>query len=331
MYPEQNIYQLIIRLFAGEASNEEKSSIESWLNQESGNRKLLDDLKEIWLSSGIKNNPDHYDVERAIQKFTQKTSFQKRKAIPENHRLQLVRYAAILLLAFMIPAGYYFGKKSTIEPDTLTTITCAAGDRTSVILPDSSRVVLNSGSRLIFSNNFRNGSRSLYLDGEGYFSVRKDKHNPFHIKTSGIDVEVLGTEFNLKAYSNEESISATLVTGSLKVTGNNRSVVLQPNQKLVFRKENQEMSLVQMPDLLSETGWKDGRLVFRNQSLGELELTLERWFDVEIEFADEQVKSRRFTGILDRESILEVISYFGRSRYVTYQIRDNAVTFYTEH
>ncbi len=97
MYPEQNLYQLIIRLFAGEASNEEKSSIESWLNQESGNRKLLDDLKEIWLSSGIKNNPDHYDVERAIQKFTQKTSFQKRKAIPENHRLQLVRYAAILL------------------------------------------------------------------------------------------------------------------------------------------------------------------------------------------------------------------------------------------
>ncbi len=330
MYSEQDIHQLIIRLFAGEASSDDKCVINEWLARDSANRDLMNDLQDIWLSSGVENNADGFDVEEAIRQFRLKTLRSKKKT-GEYRLYRLMRYAAVLLLAIALPFSYYFGKQADLKSDDTTTITCADGDRTSVILPDSSRVVLNSGSRLIFSNNFRNGSRSLYLDGEGYFSVRKDKHNPFRIKTSGIDVEVLGTEFNLKAYSNEESISATLVTGSLKVTGNNRSVVLQPSQKLVFGKENQEISLVQMTDILSDTGWKDGRLVFRNQSLGELELKLERWFDVEIEFADEQVKSRRFTGILDRESILEVISYFGRSRYVAYQIKDNEVTFSTEH
>jgi transmembrane sensor len=330
MNSEQNIHQLIIRLFAGEASEKEKRNIEAWLNREPENRKLLNDLKEIWLSSGIEHNPDHYDVERAIQKFMQKTSFLKGKAARRNHIYHLARYAAILLLAIMVPASYYFGKKSTVESETLTTITCAPGDKTAIILPDSSRVFLNSGSKLTFNNNFRNGARQVLLDGEAYFSVRKDPRNPFRVKTTVIDVEVLGTEFNLKAYSDEQTVTTTLVTGSLIVTGNNKSTTIKPNQKLVFNKETQKMKLLEIADLSPETEWKNGRLVFRNQSLGDLEHELERWFDVEIEFADEQVKSRRFTGTLERESILEVISYFGRSKYIAYQIKDNVITFYTK-
>ncbi|MGV8091570.1 MAG: FecR family protein [Mangrovibacterium sp.] len=330
MHEEQDIHRIIVRLFAGEAGEEEKQTIHEWLTHNQENRILLKDLQEIWLSAGVENNPDGFDIKRAIRQFRIKTGLSERKKL-EIRLYPLIRYAAVLLFAIALPFSYYFGKKASLKNDDTTTITCASGDRTSIILPDSSKVILNSGSRLTFNNNFKNGSRSLYLDGEGYFSVRKDTHNPFRIKTSGIEVEVLGTEFNLKAYSDEGTISTTLVTGSLKVIGNNRSIILQPNQKLIFRQGSHEMSMAQMTDLLTETGWKDGRLVFRNQSLEELELKLERWFDVEIEFADEQVKSRRFTGILDRESILEVISYFGRSRYVAYKIKDNVVTFYTEH
>jgi len=90
------------------------------------------------------------------------------------------------------------------------------------------------------------------------------------------------------------------------------------------------MKLIEVSDLLPETEWKDGRLVFRNQSLGELEQKLERWFDVEIEFSDELVKARRFTGILEHESILEVVLYFGHSKYVEYRIKDNIITFFTK-
>ncbi|MDP2335804.1 MAG: FecR domain-containing protein [Bacteroidota bacterium] len=331
MQPDQNIHQLIIRLFAGEASDEEKSTIEAWLNRHPENKKLYHELKEIWLSSGIEHNPDRYDVEKAIRQFRQKTRFLTEKTSWRQQGYRLTRYAAILLLAAALPFSYYYGKKSNSSSDSFTTITCALGDKTSIVLPDSSRVFLNSGSKLTFSNNFKNGSRRVSLDGEAYFSVRKDPRNPFRVKTSALDVEVLGTEFNLKAYSCEQTITTTLVTGSLKVTDNHRSIVIKPNQKLVFSKENQKMNLQEIADISPETDWKNGRLVFRNQSLGELEHNLERWFDVEIEFADEQVKSRRFTGTLERESILEVISYFGRSKYVAYNIKDNVITFYTEH
>lgn len=329
MYSEQGIHQLIIRLFSGEADNEDKQKVSEWLEHNPENRILMNDFREIWLGTGIERNPDSYDAEKAIRQFQIKTSNLIGKA-PKQKFYSFVRYAAILLLALALPFSYYYGKKHAPAADTYTTVSCAMGDKTFVILPDSSHVCLNSGSRLSFSNNFKKGVRMVYLDGEAYFSVRKDPDNPFRIKTSGVDVEVLGTEFNLKAYSDEATIAATLVSGSLKVAGNNRTAILKPSQKLVFSKESQEMEILNIPDLSPETEWKDGRLVFRNQSLGELKQKLERWFDVEIRFADEQVKSRRFTGTLERESILEVISYFDLSNYVAYRIQNNVITFYTE-
>lgn len=321
---------MIIRLFSGEASREEKKNIENWLNQEPENRKLLNDLREIWLTAGIEQNADHYEVERAVGQFRQKIRFTGQKAVLPQRIPRLIRYAAVLLLLIALPLSYYYGKKSTPLSGSFTTISCAQGDKTAIVLPDSSQVILNSGSRLTFNNNFQNGPRQVFLDGEAYFSVQKRTQNPFRVKTSDIEVEVLGTKFNLKAYSDEETITTTLVTGCLKVTQGDNSTLINPNQKLVYNKKSGNTDLSKINDLAPETEWKDGRLVFRNQSLEELEHKLERWFDVEIEFADEQVKSRRFTGTLERESILEVISYFGRSKYVAYQIKDNKITFYTE-
>ncbi len=317
-------------MFSGEASREEKKNIENWLNQEPENRKLLNDLREIWLTAGIEQNADHYEVERAVGQFRQKIRFTGQKAVLPQRIPRLIRYAAVLLLLIALPLSYYYGKKSTPLSGSFTTISCAQGDKTAIVLPDSSQVILNSGSRLTFNNNFQNGPRQVFLDGEAYFSVQKRTQNPFRVKTSDIEVEVLGTKFNLKAYSDEETITTTLVTGCLKVTQGDNSTLINPNQKLVYNKKSGNTDLSKINDLAPETEWKDGRLVFRNQSLEELEHKLERWFDVEIEFADEQVKSRRFTGTLERESILEVISYFGRSKYVAYQIKDNKITFYTE-
>lgn len=330
MNPDQNIHQLIVRLFAGEGSDEEKSAIESWLNQDTENQKLLDNLKEIWLSSGLEHNPDRYDIEEAIRQFQKKTHFHIKKTSRRRQIYRFVRYAAILVLAAALPASYYYGKKSVFPSDTVTTITCPHGDKTSIILPDSSLVFLNSGSRITFNNNFQNGSRQVYLEGEAFFTVHKDPKNPFHVKTTDLVVEVLGTEFNLKAYPNEKTISTTLVKGCLKVIANHNSIKIKPNQKLIYNKRNQEIKLKEVCDLAPETEWKNGRLVFRNKSLEELGEELERWFDVVIKFDDEQVKTRRFTGTLEHESILEAISYFGRSKYVTYKIKDNVITFFSK-
>lgn len=330
MHTEHQVHELIVRIFTEEANAEERQIVSGWLAEKAENQILFNELKDIWLSSGIEFNPDHYEVEKAIQKFLKQTSRLNDKGVREKRFYQIARYAAILALVLMIPAAFYLGTKSTGPADTLTTVTCALGDKTSIVLPDSSRVFLNSGSKLTFSNNFKNGSRQLTLNGEAYFSVRKDPRNPFYVHTSAMDIEVLGTEFNLKAYDNEPVTSTTLVKGSLKVTGNNETTIIKPSQKLVFDKVRKQTAVEELVDMSPETEWKDGRLVFRNQSLAEMEHALERWFDVEVEFADDEVKNRRFTGTVEHESILEVISYFERSKYVACRIKDNTIIFSTK-
>ena len=329
MGENNNIHLKIIRLFTGEANPDEKREVGGWLNQSEGNRKLFKDLQEIWLATGVSGNSDSYDIEKAIRKFNDRINPTAKKG--KSFRLsEILKYAAIVILLLSLPIFYFLGKNEVLVDDSFTTITCVFGDKSTVTLPDGSRAWLNSGSKLTFNNNFQSGYRKVYLEGEAYFSVKKDEKIPFKVKASDIEIEVLGTEFNLKAYPDESTISTTLAEGSVEIKSNFQKTVMKPNQKVVFNRADNKMTLYNLKDISPETEWKDGRLVFRNESLEELELKLERWFDVDIVFADQEVKKRRFTGILERESILEVVSYFNYSEYVGYKIKDNEITFYSK-
>ncbi|MCY1721801.1 DUF4974 domain-containing protein [Prolixibacteraceae bacterium Z1-6] len=329
MNSEDQIHLLIIRLFTGEANSDEKQFIRSWLNQSTENRKFFNDLKEIWLSSGVKDNADKYNLEHAITLFSNKVAKAKKGTVRKLFVSRILKYAAVAVLLLALPFMYYLGNQNAAVQDSYTTITCALGDKTNMILPDSTKVCLNSGSTLRFNNNFKKGVRQVYLDGEAYFSVTKDAENPFRIETSEIKVEVLGTEFNMKAYSDEKEVATTLVEGSVKIRSQSQETVIKPGQKLVYSVDSKKMALYELADLSPETEWKDGRLVFRNESLGDLELKLERWFDVDIVLADEAVKNRKYTGTLERESILEVMSYFSLARSVDYKLDGNKITFFT--
>lgn len=331
MIKEEKIHELLVRLLAGEATTEEKSIINNWLNQHPDNKKLFTDLREIWLTTGVTTNADEYKVDEAIRQFLFKTRFLTANSHRTFSLSRFLQYAAIFLLALAIPFSWWYARQTAPADESFTTIVCPFGDKSHVILPDSSQVWLNSGSKLTFNNNFTSGSRSLFLEGEAYFMVTKDESNPFVVTTPTLAVEVLGTEFNLKAYPDEDFSAVTLVTGSLMVKNKVHSAMVVPGQRLLYETESHAVTVENLSDLAPETEWINGRLVFRNQSLGELELKLERWFDVEIEFADDMVKARRFSGTLERESILEVISYFGLSQYVDYSISGNTITFYSEN
>ena len=330
MGSEKNIHELIVRFFAGETSPEEKKKINLWLEKSQENETLFNDLKEVWLSAGNKLDNDEYNVNEAIQNFLSKIKKDKVKEYKFHRFNHILRYAAMFLLILAIPATWWWAKKAPADSENFTTVLSAYGDRSTIFLPDSSKVCLNSGSKITFNNRFDNGARRLFLEGEAYFSVKKDTDNPFIVNTNDVNVKVLGTEFNLKAYPDEETISVTLVSGSLQVTNSEETAMVIPWQKLLYEKENHSLTIENLTDLAPETEWTNGRLVFRNESLEELERKLERWFDVEIEFADEIVRSRRFSATLERESILEVISYFGNSQYVDYKIEGNIITFLSE-
>lgn len=324
MGTDENIQLLIIRLFSGEADAAEKKTILDWFDKSAENKMLYNDLKEIWLSAGVQGNADHYHLEDAILKFRKQINVSEQQQKYKFSLVTLLKYAAIVILILGLPVSFYLGTRNLSNQST-TTISCAFGDKSTIILPDSSKVWLNSGSKLTFNSDFKHEGRNVILEGEAYFSVSKDKRNPFRVKTTDIDIEVLGTEFNLKAYPDENFVSATLVEGSLAISGKNQNVLIKPDQKLVFDKATNRMTVKKLTDTYSDTDWKEGRLIFRNESLEELQPKLERWFDVDIVFEDETVKHRRFTGVLVRESILEVVSYFDLSNYVTCRIQGNKI------
>lgn len=327
---DHNIHELIVRMFSGEASPEDKKKIEAWLRKSQDNRDFFNDLEAIW--SGTEENTDEsYYVDEAIRKFIERTRSSNEKNKNKSLVKSILRYAAIFVFILAIPFTWLLVRNSVPVTDSTTTVMCEHGDKTSIILPDNSKVWLNSGSQITFSNNFEKGSRSVFLEGEAYFDVMKNPDNPFFVNTPGMNVKVLGTQFNLKAYPDEETVSVTLVAGSLQVSNSEETAMVTPGQKLLYEKANHSLTIDNLTDLASETEWTNGRLVFRNESLEELELKLERWFDVEIEFADETVRTRRFSATLERESILEVISCFGNSQYVDYQVKGNVITFMSEN
>lgn len=330
MNPEFNIHKTIIDVFAGNASEEQKKFVQTWINESGENEKLYNDLKNIWEYTGTENMQESYEVEAAIHRFRER--IQEEKSGGFRSFQKLYKYAAVFFVLIAIPAIIWLvGKQQENENRTFTTVFSAYGDKTEVMLPDSSLVWLNSGSQLTFSNNFESDTRNVFLAGEAFFNVRKDPGKPFVVKAQGVDIEVLGTEFNLKAYPDEADVAVTLVEGSVQVSHLNQEKMIKPGQKLLLNKETDDINIFNPEDLAPDVEWIKGRLVFHNQSLADLELTLERWFDVEIEFKDEMVKTRRFSGTLERESILEVISYFGVSQYVDYTIQGNVITFFSEN
>jgi ferric-dicitrate binding protein FerR (iron transport regulator) len=322
---------LIIRLFSDEANPDEKKKIAEWLNQSSENTKLYTDLREIWLASGIQSNADNYHLEDVIHNFREQ--IRRRKYQDENqiNLRQFLKYAAIFVLILAFSFSYYRVNLNNNSAFSSTTISCDFGDKSNIILPDGSIVWLNSGSKLTFNADFKSEGRNVFLEGEAFFSVSKNKFHPFRVRTADVDIEVLGTKFNVKAYPEEKLVSTTLVEGSLKISGQNQTTGISPNQKVVFSKESKKMALLEMTDTNLDTEWKEGRFVFRNESLEELAPKLQRWFDVDIIFADERVKQRRFTGVLKHESILEVISYFDLSNFVECRIKGNKIIIKSEN
>jgi ferric-dicitrate binding protein FerR (iron transport regulator) len=200
---------LIIRLFSDEANPDEKKKIAEWLNQSSENTKLYTDLREIWLASGIQSNADNYHLEDVIHNFREQ--IRRRKYQDENqiNLRQFLKYAAIFVLILAFSFSYYRVNLNNNSAFSSTTISCDFGDKSNIILPDGSIVWLNSGSKLTFNADFKSEGRNVFLEGEAFFSVSKNKFHPFRVRTADVDIEVLGTKFNVKAYPEEKLVSTT--------------------------------------------------------------------------------------------------------------------------
>ncbi|MEN1786112.1 MAG: FecR domain-containing protein, partial [Bacteroidota bacterium] len=219
------------------------------------------------------------------------------------------------------------------EKLTYNTLNIPYGKRFDIVLSDGTTVFLNSGSSLKYPVNFIAGQdRQVYLDGEAFFEVTEDKKHPFIVDAQEINVEVLGTKFNVSSYQNDTRIDVVLVEGSVsmdskeKNASTNSLVVLEPGFNGSFNKKQKVISTEKVNTSLY-TSWRTGIMTFRDQPFREIVRKLERVYDVSILIENSSIANERFNASIetDIESIADVLGYFNKLYEIEYEITEDGI------
>lgn len=234
------------------------------------------------------------------------------------------RAAAILILPTLALSGYMYYeldhlKKQPIEQIELQT---AYGVVSRVVLSDGTEVMLNSGSKLTYPERFVGGKRQVHLSGEAYFKVESDPDNRFEVLTSeGVTVSAYGTEFNVKSYDDDDEIEATLTRGKVEVeySGSDINQDLNPGEQAVFNKDMKNIKLYTV-NLLTETSWKDGKIIFRRTPMEDVAKKLSRHFNVDIILKGEKVYDYAYSATFTTETLSEILSLLEKTAPIKCEI-----------
>ncbi|MDR2131211.1 MAG: FecR domain-containing protein [Odoribacteraceae bacterium] len=199
------------------------------------------------------------------------------------------------------------------------------GGEYKIVLPDGSRVWLNSESTLLYPRRFAGEERRVHLSGEAYFEVQPDAGKPFIVTVGGCDVRVLGTTFNVAHYTGDRSIVTTLVSGSVEMDAGGENKRLQPGQQCVYDPGVRSMLLREV-DVTRYISWTNGLFIFDGISIEELARQISRWYDVEVRFTDDDVRFASFTGAMERyKPVSYIIRLLNETNTVTCYLEDNRV------
>jgi len=326
---------LITRFLEYKLDEDEFIALTNWIDESYENRKLFDQYNEVWQLGGVAFNEGLYHTDAGWNSLHQKiTGHHDFK----NNKIRLIRtdqliiwrvvsVAALLVAGLFI--GLFFNKKIIVPASQIVTIQSPRGEKTRVILADSTVVWLNSESQLTYSNDFDGKIRLVTLSGEGYFDVKKDVSRPFIVRTLTTDIKVYGTRFNVCSYPDEQLTEATLEEGKIAVfiTERSKPVAVNPGQRMIFDKESGNISIEEV-DTKLYTSWKDNKLRFDDAVFADVVKKLERWYDVKIILDKDLKYTERYTMCIKTESLREVLNRLKLTTPMYYKIEEEKVFIY---
>ena len=376
---EEMYWVLLAKKLCGEATTQEIEHLQelSSTNPEWGN--IEENMQEFWksepLTTGslqncndayllhinrLKEKSPEFEITGLLSKTTNRFVLEPAKKpfyIRWTSYAIAVSFVGALFFIFTLVEknnSYSLTSSETIltEPiSELNEISISHGSRSKIKLPDGSQVWINSGSKLTYGNSFNGDSREVHLDGEAYFDVVKDTKRPFIVHTSGIDIKVLGTVFNVKAYKAEPIIEATLLHGSIEVTKKYQQdaskIILKPHEKLVYNMFSVTDIRDQRADIkpvlnassviikplkrniadsnIVETAWVYNKLIFEDEKFVDVALKMERWYDLKISIENEMVKNYRISGSFVNETAEEALRGLQLMMPFNYSFKNNEI------
>ncbi|RFS21962.1 FecR family protein [Chitinophaga silvatica] len=219
----------------------------------------------------------------------------------------------------------YDATRKTGDAVVFNTLTTPRGGEYQLVLPDGSMVWLNAASSLRFPTRFTGNERTVYLTGEAYFEVAAEATQPFKVQLeNGAKIAVLGTSFNIMAYSDEKEINTTLVTGKVKVsTAKGNSVLLTPAQQAVLQRSNSELA-VTPADIDKTIAWKSGLFEFDDDDISLVMRQLARWYDVDVKFTG-PIPDKHYTGSIRKQSTLSQTLRILKTAGIQYKIEGKQI------
>lgn len=238
---------------------------------------------------------------------------------PEKEQMVLNNEDTMLMESGAIA---YHAKEEVQQELIYHTIEVPSGTTYKIVLNDGSTVQLNAQSSLTYPVSFALDAREVSLEGEAFFEVKKDGR-PFTVSVQGKEVRVLGTSFNVEAYT-QGQVKTCLVSGSVQMVDEfENKVLLKPGEMAHCAEDGIKIEQADKSQVLA---WREGNFSFQQEKLGEIMQQLARWYDVEVSYAEEGLKELVFTGTVQRsEPIEKIMSYFARTNNVDFSFRDNTI------
>ncbi len=329
MDKEQQIDIKLIRYLSGTANPAEKKEVLAWVKQSDRNKYEFERLKAFWkLETEDQKLIHHEELKAKIWNAYNRGHQNKFKRWGGNKAW----YRVAAAISFLLVASIIFVNRASIfsaskpTPVTLLSKENPRGQKSQFQLPDGSKVWLNAESKISFPEIFSDTARLVTLEGEAFFDVKKDPLKPFIVKIGDLNVKVLGTSFDVKAYLGDEKFHVAVVTGKVKVsTPDGITTDLLPNQATFY--DTQSGSMAKTVDFDQELllGWKEKVLKFKDTDYEEVFRRLSNWYDVEFIFPEGMKLEGEYSARFKDQSLANVLLGMEHSTGLKYKIKDKVV------
>jgi ferric-dicitrate binding protein FerR (iron transport regulator) len=358
METPERIWFLLSRSLSGDATEQDKEELNNLLQQQPELMQQYDMLHQLWsVHTPANEEPAAGDkISRILQLAAAETG-DKQAASPVI-RMSIWRklsWAASVVIV-LAACAWLIVDWNKLHALAVNEVVAPKGSKTRTILPDGSTVWLNAGSRIVYAN-FNGPVREITLEGEAYFDVvtvtsaTTHQKKPFIVHAGSIDINVLGTAFNVKSYPEEKIIETTLIRGLVQITrkGDTKGapVYLHPNEKIVLPVSSPDAGTASTPAVTTqnqpalqqivhidstikenehiETAWVYNRLEFRGDNFEQLALKLERWYNIKIYFEDDAARQLVFNGSLQNETVEQAFTALKAAALFNVSITNNEV------
>ncbi|MFV0346136.1 MAG: FecR family protein [Bacteroidales bacterium] len=315
----ENIEKIIRTFIGSDFSEQASASFHSWLLDDGHKKGKVRVLRKLWDETDAKADES---TDTSYRQVLKKIKEQQQTSL-KAHRLSILRYiaAAVILIAVSVGGTFWLMQGQTNSQLDVKMVECYAknGDTDILSLPDGSTVHLNSGSYIIYPDNMEGNTRTIFLIGEAHFDVAKNLEKPFIVKSSNLSVTALGTKFNVKAYPEDECITATLIEGKVSVDCHGRNYILTAGQEVIFNRNSDESQQLDA-NVDITTAWQRDETIFNKSTFEEILNTLEHRYGVEFRSPKMKYNEDRYNFVFkegaDINEVMNVVqTVVGRFKY----------------